>query len=61
MSVRRIYVEKKKPFAVQAKELKEEIGSYLGIRTVKDVRILIRYDEMCIRDRHKRVSHASFP
>ncbi len=44
MSVRRIYVEKKKPFAVQAKELKEEIGSYLGIRTVKDVRILIRYD-----------------
>ena len=44
MSVRRIYVEKKKPFAVQAKELKEEIGSYLGISTVKNVRVLIRYD-----------------
>lgn len=44
MSVRRIYVEKKKPFAVQAKELKEEISSYLGISTVKDVRVLIRYD-----------------
>ncbi|MCI8549148.1 MAG: phosphoribosylformylglycinamidine synthase [Lachnospiraceae bacterium] len=44
MSVRRIYVEKKKPFAIQAKELKEEISSYLGIETVKDVRVLIRYD-----------------
>ena len=44
MSVRRIYVEKKKPFAIQARELKEEIGSYLGIGTVRDVRVLIRYD-----------------
>ena len=44
MSVRRIYVEKKKPFAVQARELKEEIGSYLGIGTVTDVRVLMRYD-----------------
>ena len=44
MSVRRIYVEKKKPFAVKAKELKEEISNYLGIGTVKNVRVLIRYD-----------------
>ena len=44
MSVRRIYVEKKKPFAVQARELKEEIGSYLGIGTMTDVRVLMRYD-----------------
>ncbi|MCI9485599.1 MAG: phosphoribosylformylglycinamidine synthase [Lachnospiraceae bacterium] len=44
MSVRRIYVEKKKPFAIQARELKEEIGSYLGIGTVRDVRVLVRYD-----------------
>ncbi len=44
MSVKRIYVEKKAPYAVRANELKEEIGSYLGIGTVKNVRVLIRYD-----------------
>ena len=32
-SVRRVYVEKKPDFAVQAKELKHEISSYLGIKT----------------------------
>lgn len=44
MSVKRIYVEKKKDFAVKAHELKEEVESYLGIRTVEEVRVLIRYD-----------------
>ncbi len=43
-NVKRIYVEKKAPFAVRAKELKEEIGSYLGITGVQEVRVLIRYD-----------------
>ena len=43
-SVRRIYVEKKTPYAVAAKELKHEIKSYLGITTVSKVRVLIRYD-----------------
>ncbi len=43
-NVKRIYVEKKEPFAVKAKELKEEIGSYLGIDGVKEVRVFIRYD-----------------
>ena len=33
-SVRRVYVEKKAPFAVKAKELKHEISSYLGFDTV---------------------------
>lgn len=42
--VKRIYVEKKKVYAVKAKELLEEIGSYLGIRTVTGVRELICYD-----------------
>lgn len=42
--VKRIYVEKKKAYAVKAKELLEEIGSYLGIRTVTGVRELICYD-----------------
>ena len=44
MSVKRIYVEKKAPYAVKARELKEEAGSYLGIKTVSAVRVLIRYD-----------------
>ena len=44
MSVKRIYVEKKAPFAVAAKELRHEIRGYLGIKTVTEVRELIRYD-----------------
>ncbi len=43
-NVKRIYVEKKEPFAVKARELKEEIQSYLDIPGVKDVRVFIRYD-----------------
>lgn len=43
-NVRRIYVEKKEPFAVKAKELQEEISSYLGIEGISRVRELIRYD-----------------
>lgn len=42
--VKRIYVEKKEPFAVKAQELQEEIKSYLGIGGVSKVRVLIRYD-----------------
>ncbi len=42
--VRRVYVEKKVPYAVKAKELKHEISSYLGIKTVTGVRVLVRYD-----------------
>lgn len=43
-NVRRVYVEKKPAFAVRAKELHAEIGSYLGIGGVTKVRVLIRYD-----------------
>ena len=43
MGVKRVYVEKKPEFAVQAKELRHEVKSYLGIKTVKNVRVLIRY------------------
>ena len=42
--VRRVYAEKKQDFAVQAKALKHEIKSYLGICGVTNVRVLIRYD-----------------
>ena len=48
--VRRVYVEKKVPYAVKAKELKHEISSYLGIDTVTNVRELIRYDVENISD-----------
>ena len=43
-NVRRVYVEKKPAYAVQAKELKHEISSYLGIKSATNVRVLIRYD-----------------
>ena len=48
--VRRVFVEKKEAFAVKAKELQEEIRSYLGIETVTGVRVLIRYDVENITD-----------
>ncbi|MBQ8857784.1 MAG: phosphoribosylformylglycinamidine synthase, partial [Lachnospiraceae bacterium] len=48
--VRRIYVEKKSAFAVNAKELHSEIKSYLGIEEVTGVRVLIRYDVENISD-----------
>ena len=48
--VRRVFVEKKQAFAVKAKELEEEIRSYLGIQTVTGVRVLIRYDVENIGD-----------
>ena len=43
-NVRRIFVEKKEPYAVKAKELKEELKNYLGIANIGQVRVLIRYD-----------------
>ena len=49
-NVRRVYVEKKPAYAVQAKELKHEISSYLGIKSVTGVRVLIRYDGENISD-----------
>ncbi len=52
-NVKRVYVEKKADFAVQAKELRHEIRHYLGIGTVTGVRVLIRYDV-------ENVSDASF-
>ncbi len=48
--VRRVYVEKKPDYAVQAKELSHEISSYLGITDVENVRVLIRYDVENVSD-----------
>ena len=43
-SVRRVYVEKKPEFAVQAKELLNEVKSYLGVKSATNIRVLNRYD-----------------
>ena len=43
-NVKRVYVEKKADFAVQAKELRHEIKHYLGVPDATGVRVLIRYD-----------------
>ncbi len=49
-SVKRVYVEKKSGFGVQAADLKSEIKNYLGIQDVADVRVLIRYDVENVSD-----------
>ena len=43
-NVKRVYVEKKPEYAVQAKDLRHEIRGYLGIGNLENVRVLIRYD-----------------
>ena len=47
--VRRIFVEKKAPYAIKAKELKDEMKDYLGI-DAENVRVLIRYDVENVSD-----------
>ena len=49
-NVRRIYVEKKEPFAVKERELHEELKNYLGMSGLTRVRVLIRYDVENISD-----------
>lgn len=48
-NVRRIYVEKKRAYAVKADELKQQIKDYLGIKT-EGVRVLVRYDMEGVSD-----------
>jgi len=48
--VKRIYVEKKAPYAVKAKELKEDLVGYLGMSQITSVRELIRYDVENVSD-----------
>ncbi len=49
-SVKRVYVEKKRDYAVRAQELRQELKSYLDIRELEDVRVLIRYDVEAVTD-----------
>ncbi len=44
--IRRIYVEKKSEFAVEAKGLLADLQNNLGLGSLKHVRILVRYDVM---------------
>ena len=44
MGVKRIYVEKRKDFAIKAKELLGELRDYCGLKDLADVRVLVRYD-----------------
>ncbi|MCI8307170.1 MAG: phosphoribosylformylglycinamidine synthase [Lachnospiraceae bacterium] len=59
--VRRIYVEKKRPYAIAAKDLKKEIKSYLGIDGLASVRVLVRYDiENISNDTYRAASNTVF-
>ena len=48
--VKRIYVAKKKEYAVKDRELENEIPGYLGIKGVKEIRVYIRYDVENVSD-----------
>ena len=43
-TVRMTITEKKPEYAVHAKELKGELRTYLNLKELKDVRVLVRYD-----------------
>ncbi len=48
--VRRVFVEKKEAFAGAAKDLTHEVKSYLGVKDLQKIRVLIRYDVEHISD-----------
>ena len=48
--VRRVYVEKKKEYAVKERELFEDIKTYLSIDSLSDIHIFIRYDVENVSD-----------
>ena len=66
-NIRRVYVEKKKDYAVRAKELKEEFADYLSLKTIESVRVLIRYDisflqfQKLLLDASTKISESSPP
>jgi phosphoribosylformylglycinamidine synthase len=59
--VRRVYVEKRPPYAVRAKELREEISSYLNIVGLTGVRVFVRYDiENISESTYQKALHTVF-
>ena len=43
--VNRVYVEKKAPYAVKAKELTEDIKGYLEIEVLEEVRVMMHQSQ----------------
>ena len=59
--VYRIFVEKKKELAHEAKALRSELRNLLGIKNLTDVRILNRYDVENISDKlYEEAVHTVF-
>ena len=59
--VRRVYVEKKEDYQIAGGDLKKEINRYLDIKSLTNVRILVRYDIENISDEtFKMASHTVF-
>ena len=59
--VRRVYVEKKEDYQIAGGDLKKEINRYLDIKSLTNVRILVRYDVENISDEtFKKASHTVF-
>jgi len=50
-NVKRIYVEKKEAYQIAAKDLKKEINRYLDIKSLTNVRVLVRYDVENVSDK----------
>jgi len=59
--VRRIFVEKKPEFAVEAKALLTDFKEHLGIKGLEDVRVIKRYDVEGISDEvYEKAKHTIF-
>ena len=59
--VRRVYAEKKEAYAVQARKMRHEIRRDLGITSLEDVRIFVRYDvERVSEDTYRRALRGVF-
>ena len=51
-AIRRLYVEKKPPFAVEAQKLWRDLRDHLGLRSLEGVRLVVRYDVEGLSDAH---------
>lgn len=59
--IRRIYVEKKEGFDVAARHLFSDLSSYLGIKNLENVRLLVRYDmEGVTEEQYQSALHTVF-